>query len=174
MSEQYIAKTTGPLSHVYINQRYLGFNFIVNNTYTMFLRLCVVVCLALAAVNGRFVKPKPFLTDDLVHEINSAKTTWTATHSKFMTWSKESIQRLMGVRPEYFEQIKSYPAIHHEVPNDLPDTFDARVQWPNCASIKEVRDQGRYLYIYLLIRKRNPNYFNILFKLWKLLGFWCC
>lgn len=24
----------------------------------------------------------------------------------------------------------------------LPDNFDARVQWPNCPTIKEVRDQG--------------------------------
>jgi cathepsin B len=48
----------------------------------------------------------------------------------------------MGVRPEYFEQIKSYPTIEHEVPKDLPDNFDARDQWPNCPTIKEVRDQG--------------------------------
>lgn len=25
---------------------------------------------------------------------------------------------------------------------DLPDTFDSRTQWPNCPTIKEVRDQG--------------------------------
>lgn len=24
----------------------------------------------------------------------------------------------------------------------VPDTFDARTQWPNCPSLKEVRDQG--------------------------------
>lgn len=26
--------------------------------------------------------------------------------------------------------------------NDLPATFDSRTQWPNCGSIKEVRDQA--------------------------------
>lgn len=25
---------------------------------------------------------------------------------------------------------------------DLPDSFDSRVLWPNCSSIKEVRDQS--------------------------------
>ncbi|CAF3491828.1 unnamed protein product [Rotaria socialis] len=108
----------------------------------MFLRLCLVVCLALAAVNGRFVKPKPFLTEELINEVNAAQTTWKAAPSKFMTWSKESITRLMGVRPEYFEQHKLITPIQHEVTKDLPDNFDARDQWPNCQSIKEVRDQG--------------------------------
>jgi cathepsin B len=109
----------------------------------MFLRLCLVVCLALAAVNGRVVKPKPVLTEQLINEINAAQTTWKASPSKFMSWSEHSIKRLMGVRPEYFEQIKHLQAVEHAVPNDLPAEFDARVQWPNCPTLKEVRDQGR-------------------------------
>jgi cathepsin B len=108
----------------------------------MFLRLCLVVCLALAAVNGRVVKPKPVLTEQLINEINAAQTTWKASPSKFMSWSEHSIKRLMGVRPEYFEQIKHLQAVEHAVPNDLPAEFDARVQWPNCPTLKEVRDQG--------------------------------
>jgi hypothetical protein len=41
----------------------------------------------------------------------------------------------------------------HDVPNDLPDTFDARDKWPNCPTIKEVRDQGRLvLYNRLYLR----------------------
>jgi len=24
----------------------------------------------------------------------------------------------------------------------IPDTFDSRTQWPNCPTLKEVRDQG--------------------------------
>ena len=114
----------------------------------MFLRLCLVVCLALAAVNGRVFKPKPFLTESFIDEINSAQTTWKASPSKFMSWSKESIKRLMGVRPEYFEQHKSLTPIEHEVPNDLPENFDARDQWPNCPTLKEVRDQGRSVLFY--------------------------
>ena len=110
----------------------------------MHLRLCLLVCLAFAAAaNARGIKP--FLTTDFVHKINAAQTTWTASPSKFMTWSRESIQRLMGVRPEYAAQHKLIKPIEHDVPNDLPTNFDAREQWPNCATIKEVRDQGRFV-----------------------------
>jgi cathepsin B len=108
----------------------------------MHLRLCLAVCLAFVVVNGRVTKQKPFLTNQFIDEINSAQSTWKAGPSKFMAMSKQAVKRLMGVRPEYFEQIKLVPAIEHEVPAALPDTFDAREQWPNCASIKEIRDQG--------------------------------
>jgi len=107
----------------------------------MLLRICLAVCLALVVVNGRVVKPRQFLTTEFVDKINSKQSSWTAESSKFMSWSKRSIKRLMGVRPEYFEQHKLLTPIEHEV-NDIPTSFDARVQWPNCASIKEVRDQG--------------------------------
>jgi cathepsin B len=109
----------------------------------MLLRLCFAVCLALAVVNGRVAKSKPFLTQQFIDDINAAQSTWTAGSSKFMSWSKQSIKRLMGVLPDYFEKVKSMPHVHHEVPIDLPDNFDARVQWPNCPTINEVRDQGR-------------------------------
>jgi cathepsin B len=113
----------------------------------MLLRFCLIVCLALAAVNGRILKPKrPLLSSNLISEINSAQTTWKAAPSKFMSWSKESIQRLMGVRLEYFEQIKELEVHEHQVPKDLPDNFDAREQWPNCPTLKEVRDQGRSVF----------------------------
>jgi cathepsin B len=108
----------------------------------MFLRLCLVVCLALAAVNGRVQESKPLLTEDFIDQINAAQSTWTAGPSKFMYMEEKSVRRLMGVRPEYFEQHKLMTPIEHQVPNDLPTEFDARVQWPNCASLSEIRDQG--------------------------------
>ena len=138
----------------------------------MHLRLCLLVCLAFAAAaNARGIKP--FLTTDFVHKINAAQTTWKASPSKFMTWSRESIQRLMGVRPEYAAQHKLIEPIEHDVPNDLPTNFDAREQWANCPTIKEVRDQGRF--VRSLILCTSMSYGNrstySLFQLWKLLGF---
>lgn len=110
----------------------------------MFLRLCLIVCFALVAVDSRILRQKrPLLSSDLVREINSAQTTWKASPSKFMSWSQESIKQLMGVRPEYFEQHKQLEILEHEVLNDLPENFDAREQWPDCPTLKEVRDQGR-------------------------------
>ncbi len=110
----------------------------------MFLRFVLLICLAVAIVNGRILKlSRPLLSSNLVSEINSAQSTWKAAPSKFMSWSRESIERLMGVRSEYFEQHKELEVLEHEVPNDLPENFDAREQWPNCPTLKEVRDQGR-------------------------------
>jgi cathepsin B len=110
----------------------------------MLLRFCLIIYLALTIVNGRILKPKgPLLSSNLINEINSAQTTWKAGPSKFMSWSKEAIERLMGVHSDYYEQHKQLDVLEHEVPNDLPDNFDAREQWPNCPTLKEVRDQGR-------------------------------
>ena len=106
--------------------------------YKMLLRLCFAVCLALVVA----AKPNKFLGQDFINEINSAQSTFTAGPTKFSSWSKSAIKRLMGVLPDYREQLKSMQKIRHEVPNDIPDTFDARDQWPNCPTIKEVRDQG--------------------------------
>lgn len=36
------------------------------------------------------------------------------------------------------EQLLSYS----DAVTDLPDNFDARERWPNCPTIREVRDQG--------------------------------
>jgi hypothetical protein len=68
---------------------------------------------------------------------------WTAGPSKFMTWRKASIQKLMGVHRDHFIEIKNVDPLIHDVPIDLPVNFDARDRWPHCSSIKEIRDQGR-------------------------------
>jgi len=108
----------------------------------MFFRLCLAICLALVVVNARVAKPKKLLTHKFIKDINSAQSTWKAGKSKFMDWSEEAIKQLMGVRADYFEQHKLLTPIDHDVPNDLPENFDAREQWPNCPTLKEVRDQG--------------------------------
>ncbi|UJR32386.1 hypothetical protein I4U23_019848 [Adineta vaga] len=71
-----------------------------------------------------------------------AKSTWKAGPSKFTSWSKSSLKRLMGLRPDHFKQVKQLVPLIHDVPNDLPTNFDSREQWSNCPSIREIRDQG--------------------------------
>ena len=113
----------------------------------MLLRLCFIVGLAMAIAESRLLKgPAPLLSSTLSREINSMQTTWKATPaSKFVAWSEESIRRLMGVHPDYYEQHKQLDVLKHDVPNDLPENFDAREQWPDCPTLKEVRDQGRFV-----------------------------
>jgi len=105
-----------------------------------------IVCVLLLAclTYGAFLEhPRQSLVSQrVIDRINAAQSSWTAGPSKFQSWSLKSIKRLMGVRDEYWEQLKTIKPIVHDVPNDIPETFDARVQWPNCPTIKEVRDQG--------------------------------
>lgn len=112
----------------------------------MFIRFCLVICLTIAIVNGgRSLKQQKqsLLSSNLINQINSAQSTWKAAPSKFMTWSEQSIRRLMGVHLDYAQQHEQLEVLHHEVSDDLPDNFDARDAWPNCPTLKEVRDQGR-------------------------------
>lgn len=115
------------------------------------LHLCLTLCFSLSVVYTRDIKSskRAFITDEFIAQINAKQSTWEAGPNKFQSWSRTAIKQLMGVLPENAEQMKQLPTIVHDVPNDLPASFDARDQWPNCPIIKEVRDQGR-LVIFLL------------------------
>jgi len=55
--------------------------------------------------------------------------------------SLEHVKRLCGVLKD--TKGTSLPLRTHQVdPASLPDSFDSRTQWPNCPTIKEIRDQG--------------------------------
>ncbi len=48
----------------------------------------------------------------------------------------------MGVPSKHIGKPSRLPLLVHDIPQALPDEFDARQQWPNCLSINEIRDQG--------------------------------
>ena len=55
--------------------------------------------------------------------------------------SLEQVRNLCGILKDADEI--SLPVRTHKIdPASLPDSFDARTQWPNCPTIKEIRDQG--------------------------------
>ncbi|CAF4232173.1 unnamed protein product, partial [Adineta steineri] len=110
----------------------------------MHLSICFILCVGLAIVSSRDVEKskRPLFSENFISHINSAQSKWKAGPNKFQTWTKSAVKRLMGVHKDHFIQIKNLDPIVHEVPNDLPTNFDAREQWPNCPSVKEVRDQG--------------------------------
>uniref|UniRef100_T1J4N3 Peptidase C1A papain C-terminal domain-containing protein n=1 Tax=Strigamia maritima TaxID=126957 RepID=T1J4N3_STRMM len=80
------------------------------------------------------------LSDDFINCINSLNSTWKAGRNFDEKISMSYIKRLMGV----LKDSKNYrlPEAVHKVPTNIPDNFDSREQWPNCPTIKEVRDQG--------------------------------
>lgn len=46
----------------------------------------------------------------------------------------------MGVKKNIYSP--RLPTLHRSPLNSIPDTFDARQQWPACPSISYIRDQG--------------------------------
>ena len=136
----------------------------------MLVRLCLIAYVLSSITDGRLLKP--LLSSNLAREINAGQTTWRATpSSKFLSWSEEAIRRLMGVHPDYSQHLQELDVLTHEVPNDLPENFDSREQWPNCPTLKEVRDQGRFVFIASLTRTDHQC---SSFQLWQLLGFRRC
>jgi cathepsin B len=89
-------------------------------------------------VSGKQLKP---LSQELIDYINNeAGTTWTAGVN-FRGVPLEHIKRLCGVVKN--PNVPKPPVRFHAVdPSALPDAFDSRTQWPNCPTLKEVRDQG--------------------------------
>ncbi|KAL6087858.1 hypothetical protein STEG23_032853 [Scotinomys teguina] len=78
------------------------------------------------------------LSDDLINYINKQNTTWKAGRN-FHNVDVSYLKRLCGT-------ILGGPKLPERVgfaeDMDLPETFDARLQWPNCPTIKQIRDQG--------------------------------
>lgn len=78
------------------------------------------------------------LSSEMVNYINKLNTTWKAGHN-FHNVDYSYVQKLCGtmlkgpklpIMVQYSEDVK------------LPEQFDAREQWPNCPTLKEIRDQG--------------------------------
>jgi len=55
--------------------------------------------------------------------------------------SMEQVKHLCGVL-DTADEVKLPIRTHKIDPTLLPDSFDARTQWPNCPTVKEIRDQG--------------------------------
>jgi len=77
---------------------------------------------------------------------NNPKSKWVAgVNEKFQSASRKEVQRLMGtvVDPEWTIKGAPYPDMPHVVTDDLPTDFDARTNWPTCATvINTIRDQS--------------------------------
>jgi len=102
----------------------------------------LVVCLTHGISIERPKHERPLITSSFIDHINSVQSSWKAGPTKFQSWPLKSIKRLMGVRDGYLDRLKKIEPLVHDVPNDIPTSFDARENWPNCPTIKEVRDQG--------------------------------
>lgn len=104
-------------------------------------QILILLCILVATVCGNSVPLLKPMSQEMIDFINNeAQTTWKAGVN-FENVSLEHVKRLCGV-------VKGKKEIHlpvrtHKIDSaSLPDSFDARTQWPNCPTIKEIRDQG--------------------------------
>jgi len=81
------------------------------------------------------------LSQTFIEEINSANSTWRAGANFHPSTSHNYLRTLMGVHPKahlYLPPTKP-TLLGGEA---IPATFDPREKWPECPTIREVRDQG--------------------------------
>merc|ERR1712142_1081437 len=79
------------------------------------------------------------LSDHFIDLINKANSTWTAGRNFHPMTSHNYLRTLMGVHKDAHKHL---PAKKPKLLGDenIPDSFDPREQWPDCPTIKEIRD----------------------------------
>merc|ERR1712121_36486 len=116
----------------------------INQELANMLRLAVL-CVVLAVAFGSMKPDFGLLSDEEIYYINNvAKTTWKAGRN-FHPKDHAHVKRILGVpslkKSEW--EVRSLPTREYDDSfKDLPASFDPRTQWPQCPSLKEVRDQG--------------------------------
>jgi len=97
--------------------------------------VCLIACLFVAVAFAT-----PVLDFDIIREVNSGESSWTAGYNKrFHGMSLEDARKMLGARPTRFSTL---PRLQH---NDTvaapPASFDSRQKWPSC--IHPIRDQAQ-------------------------------
>lgn len=96
--------------------------------------LCLVAGLSISWARPRI----PALSDEMVNFINKQNTTWKAGHN-FRNVDYSYVKGLCGT---LLKGPRLPVMVRYAGDVKLPDSFDPRDQWPNCPTLKEVRDQG--------------------------------
>jgi len=82
----------------------------------------------------------PVVTGDLIQEANHLQNTWVSGHNdKFDGMTIAQAKKLMGTFLDGPKPVVMNPVYD---PSAVPDSFDARTQWPECPSVALVRDQS--------------------------------
>lgn len=108
------------------------------------LRLATLLLVALAAATGSHgaYNAQRVAHEAIVESVNSnPASTWRAgLNDRFVHMETSAIRRMMGTRPTPAAHRLPERAPQHV--DALPESFDARVQWPQCPSIAQIRDQS--------------------------------
>uniref|UniRef100_A0A4W5RL29 Cathepsin B n=1 Tax=Hucho hucho TaxID=62062 RepID=A0A4W5RL29_9TELE len=100
---------------------------------------CVVFLVLVSGLSISWALPHlPPLSNEMVDYINKANTTWKAGHN-FHNVDYSYVKRLCGT---LLKGPKLSAMVQYTGDMELPKNFDPRLQWPDCPTLKEVRDQG--------------------------------
>jgi cathepsin B len=101
--------------------------------------LCLIFISAVASTGHRQFGAA--VNHDLINEINNMETTWKAgVNERFVGKSLEEVKHLLGALKTPEE--KRLPVKQIVALEDLPTDYDLRTAFPDCESLKEVRDQS--------------------------------
>merc|ERR1711892_1527899 len=103
--------------------------------------MLTVALLVLVTACAQAIHHNHILSDHFIEQINQANSTWTAGRNFHPMTSHNYLRTLMGVHKDAFKHMPAKKEMFLGV-EDIPDNFDPREQWPDCPTIKEIRDQG--------------------------------
>ena len=76
------------------------------------------------------------LSQEMIDYINGLDTTWKAGPN-FIGKDEKYVRRLCGALESKMPPLKKITPLE-----DIPDEFDSRTNWPDCATIRDIRDQA--------------------------------
>lgn len=80
---------------------------------------------------------------EIINEVNKANANWVAGENFHPDTTIDDIKRLLGRwNNKDYDNARPYPNYDELADIKIPDTFDARTNWPMCTVIGKVRDQG--------------------------------
>jgi cathepsin B len=111
------------------------------STFLLALSFVGILAIPQVSIPGRtYGDSRPAITDELIQNINSQESTWTAGHNnKFDGMTIGQAKSLLGSILGGPKPVVKNPVYD---PKTLPASFDARDAWPNCPSVSLVRDQS--------------------------------
>ncbi|KAG8301347.1 cathepsin B-like isoform X2 [Homalodisca vitripennis] len=81
-------------------------------------------------------------SQEVIDAVNSAHTTWQAGRNFHGSYKKNQVRRLLGLKKREGERVLPIQRYERSL-KDIPDEFDARNEWSDCASsIGHIWDQS--------------------------------
>lgn len=82
-------------------------------------------------------------SDNFISDINRKQMFWKAGRNFHKDISISNIRGLLGTKTLPQDVLRRIPVVKHDVKDgEIPESFDARLKWSQCKTIKEVKDQS--------------------------------